>query len=94
MAKIKRKKRVKVKEKKSTFINYWKKPNFYILFAGIATLFIGYFLMAQSPWNNPLSLTVSPIVLLIAYIVIFPLSILYKKKKKIKAEENNVPRQN
>lgn len=93
MAKIKRRKRVKVKEKNSTFIDYWEKSNFYILFGGIATLFIGYFLMAQGPWNNPLSLTVSPIVLLIAYIVIFPLSILYKKKKKIKTEENNVPRQ-
>ncbi len=64
----------------SPFKNYWTKQNYYILGVGLLTVVIGFILMAQGPWDNPLSLSVSPIVLLFAYIVIFPLSILYKKR--------------
>ena len=64
----------------SPFRNYWTKENYNLLGFGILTVIIGFVLMSQGPWDNPLSLTVSPIVLLFAYFVIFPLSILYKKK--------------
>ncbi len=64
----------------SPFKNYWTKQNYYFLGFGILTVIIGFILMAQSPWDNPLSLSVSPVVLLFAYLVIFPISILYKKK--------------
>lgn len=85
MTKVKR----KIKNSKlivSPFKNYWIKNNYFLFGLGIGILIIGFVLMAQGPWDNPLSLTLSPIVLLIAYIVVFPLSILYKKKNK--AAEN------
>ena len=78
MAKVKKKKQNKII---SPFKNYWSSSNYTILSIGIVVVIIGFILMSQGPWDNPISLTLSPIVLLIAYIVIFPLSILYKKKK-------------
>ncbi|MBL1212704.1 MAG: hypothetical protein HND52_04980 [Ignavibacteriae bacterium] len=80
MAKVK--KRVKAVNKKfeSPFQNYWTKNNYILLFAGIITLVIGYFLLAQGPWDNVVSLSIAPLVLLVAYVVIFPLAIMYKKK--------------
>jgi ATP/ADP translocase len=87
MAKVK--KRVKAVNRKfeSPFQNYWTKNNYILLFAGIVTLIIGYFLLSQGPWDNPVSLSVAPIVLLIAYVVIFPLAIMYKKKNKSNGAE-------
>ncbi len=79
MAKVK-----KQKSKKgfiSPFANYWEKENYIFLAIGIISLIVGYTLMAQGEWNNSLALSVSPIVLLLGYLVFFPLSIFYKKKK-------------
>lgn len=81
-------KKKKLKSKAvSPFKNYWTKENYLILLIGFAVLIIGYFLMGQDPYDNPLSLSVSPIVLLIAYIVIFPLAIFYRKKKNESGED-------
>ncbi|MEE9431493.1 MAG: DUF3098 domain-containing protein [Melioribacteraceae bacterium] len=65
----------------SPFKNYWAKENYVLFGVGMAIVIIGFLLMAQGPWDNPLSLTVSPLVLLVAYLIVFPLSILYKSKK-------------
>lgn len=68
--------------KESPFKMYWTKTN-YILFAvGFVVLILGYFLLSADPWDGFTSLTLAPIVLLIAYIVIFPLAILFINKKK------------
>lgn len=80
MAKVVKKKRHN-KQAISPFKIEWTKENYIIAAVGLLLLIIGFFLMSQGPWDNPLSLSVSPIVLLIAYLVIFPLAILYKKKK-------------
>ncbi|PID57460.1 MAG: hypothetical protein CR986_08960 [Ignavibacteriae bacterium] len=81
MAKVKQKKGIKNKII-SPFKNYWEKSNYIIFGAGILVLVLGFFLMTNDPWDNPLSLTVAPLVLLLAYLVIFPLAILYKKDTK------------
>lgn len=81
MAKVKPKSKKQVKIISSPFKNYWSRSNYFLLALGILILIVGFILMAQSPWDNPLSLSISPIVLLAAYIIILPLSILYKKKK-------------
>lgn len=65
----------------SPFANYWQKENYIFLALGIFSLILGYVLMAQGEWDNTLSLTISPIILLIAYLVFFPLSVFYKKEK-------------
>jgi hypothetical protein len=81
MAKVKR----KVKKEKKTFVSpfkdYWTKENYIIFAVGFIVVFIGFLLMSQGPYDNPVSLHISPIVLLVAYLIIFPLSILFKKKK-------------
>ena len=86
MAKIK--KRTK-QSSQSPFRDYWSKNNYLLIGLGLLTLIIGFLIMGQGEWDNPISLTVSPIVLLLAYIVIFPLAILYKKKKNNQSEAAN-----
>jgi uncharacterized membrane protein YesL len=87
MTKIK--KRVKTSNKViiSPFQNYWTKSNYILLGIGIAVLILGYLLLAQGPWDNPVSLTIAPIVLFVAYIIIFPLAIMYKKKSNISGND-------
>lgn len=93
MAKKVTRKRKNVKSSApSPFKNYWQKENYLLLLAGLLVLLLGNFLMAQAPYDNPLSLTVSPIVLLIAYIVIFPLAIFYKKNKSDEEKKEDVSR--
>ncbi len=86
----KRIKRTKKLSKSGTspFKDYWQKSNFNILFAGIALLIIGFYLMALSPYDSFFSLTLSPIILIIAYFVVIPASIFYKGKNKSVEEEN------
>lgn len=81
MANVKKKIRSKTKPAGSPFKNYWNKTNYIIFGVGLALLLLGNFLMTRGPWDNPLSLTISPIILVIAYLVVIPLSIFYKKKK-------------
>lgn len=71
-----------IKETKKSFTSpfqeYWTKKNYFLLGTGLAVLILGYFLMAQAPWDGFFSLNLSPIILLIAYLVIIPISILLK----------------
>jgi hypothetical protein len=53
------------------------RKNLYILGIGLALLVIGYILMVQPPVNGFVSLTLSPIILLIGYLVVIPYAILY-----------------
>ncbi len=82
MAKSKRRNIQNSVKKASPFVNYWTTKNFVLLFAGLAVVLLGFILMAQGPWDNPLSLTVSPLVLLVAYLVIIPAAILFSGKKQ------------
>jgi purine-cytosine permease-like protein len=82
MAKVKKRIKSKNKNIESPFKNYWSRNNYFILIAGLITIFVGFYFMNQGPWDNPLSLTVAPIILLIAYIVIIPLAIYYRKAPK------------
>jgi hypothetical protein len=48
---------------------------------GIVMLIIGYSLMMIGPHDSFFSLTLSPIILILAYIVVLPYSILKKNRK-------------
>lgn len=50
--------------------------NMRIIFAGIATIVIGYLVMYFSPTMSTMALTVSPIILLLGYCVIVPIGIM------------------
>ena len=56
------------------------KTNYILFIAGLFVLILGYVLMGTGELNSTQSLTVAPIILLIAYLVIFPVSILYRDK--------------
>jgi membrane protein YdbS with pleckstrin-like domain len=84
MAKRVNKKNVR-KAKKSlhgSFNVYWTKKNYLILSAGLAVIIIGFFLMSIGPWQSFPSLFISPILLVIGYLIILPAAVLYRSKEK------------
>ncbi|SHM52802.1 MULTISPECIES: hypothetical protein [unclassified Fibrobacter] len=60
------------------------KKNLILIGIGILLLVIGFICLATGPADNPVSLSVAPIILTIAYVVIIPLGILYSGKEKDK----------
>ncbi len=79
MAKIVEKK-PKPRQKKVEGIVIGKK-NIYLFLTGLISIIIAFILMAQPPVNGFLSRTLAPIILVIAYLVIIPISLLIKDKK-------------
>lgn len=63
--------------------------NYYIIGTGLAIIFAGYFALSASPWDNPIALTLAPILLVIGYCIVIPFGIIYKKKKT--AAPENTP---
>ena len=69
----------------------YSKNNFLIFGLGIVVIIIGYMLMStgisdeashQTAWNNPLAVSVAPVVLVIGYCVIIPYAILRMFRNK------------
>ncbi len=87
MAKLKRTYRENPKTKTSPFKDYWNKINFTLLFISIGLLVLGYFVMSIGSWDNSASLSISPLILLAVYVILFPLVILITRKTE-KKEEN------
>lgn len=56
------------------------KRNLLILSIGILTIIVGFVLMSQGPVDGFLSRTLAPIILVVAYLVIIPISIIAKNK--------------
>lgn len=89
MAKAIKKSNVKtIKKLPSPFFIYWDKTNYILLLLGAALLVIGFYVMSIDPWNSTASLVISPIILFVAYVIIFPLAILFRKKSKKENESN------
>ena len=84
MAKTIKKKPLRTTKKAlaSPFSIYWTKQNYFILVTAAVLLIIGYFVMSIDPWNSTPAIVVSPIILLIVYILIVPAAILYSTKAK------------
>ncbi|MBX7151442.1 DUF3098 domain-containing protein [bacterium] len=57
--------------------------NYYIFFAGILVIIIGYICMNTGPVYGAISMTIAPILVSIGYLVLIPLSILYRKKENL-----------
>ena len=75
-----------IKQTKKTSVSpfniYWDKKNYYLLALGLVVTIIGFYFMTIGPWNSFSSLVISPIILFIAYVIIFPLSIFLRIKKE------------
>jgi membrane protein YdbS with pleckstrin-like domain len=58
---------------------------------GLVSTIIGFYFMTIGPWDSVSSLVISPILLFIAYIIIFPLSMFLRKKtEKAQTQENEI----
>ena len=75
----------------SPFSIYWSKTNYYFLLLGFVIIILGFYFMSIGPWNSTTSLVLSPILLIIGYVLVFPASILYKKRtiKESSQEDKN-----
>jgi sulfite exporter TauE/SafE len=83
MAKTVKKRTSKTSKKHhvSPFGIYWEKRNYLFFSAGIILVIIGFYFMSIGNWDSFESLVISPVILFIAYIFIFPLSMTSKKEK-------------
>jgi FtsH-binding integral membrane protein len=84
-----------IKQTKKTSVSpfniYWEKKNYYLLALGLLVTIIGFYIMTIGPWDSFSSLVISPIILFIAYVIIFPLSIFFRKRKeKVQNQENKI----
>ncbi|MCK9424691.1 MAG: hypothetical protein M0Q21_01475 [Ignavibacteriaceae bacterium] len=70
----------------SPFSIYWSKTNYIILALGVVLSVLGYYFLSIKPWNSTASLYLAPIILILVYLVFFPLSILIKKKETTEQE--------
>ena len=60
------------------------KKNIILIALGVLLLIIGFICLATGPADNPVSLTVAPLILVVAYLVVIPVGILWKGKKQDK----------
>jgi hypothetical protein len=58
------------------------KANYLILTLGFVLLIVGYFALSRGPAENALSLSVAPVLLVLAYCVLVPIAIIRKTKDK------------
>lgn len=61
-----------------------KKKNLLLIGIGVLLLIIGFICLGTGPADNPVSLTIAPLILTLAYVVIIPLGILFNGKKQDK----------
>ncbi len=67
------------------------RSNLIIFIVGLVVIAAGFYLLSLPPWNNPLSLSVAPVVLLIGYLVIFPVAIFYGSRSRKSPEADSKP---
>ena len=62
--------------------NFFGKINYLGLLLGACLLALGSFLLGRGPADNKIALNVAPFVLLLAYAVVLPLSIMLGREKE------------
>ena len=74
----------KKEEKNIHLFEGWtfSKKNYVLGGIGLATIIFGYVVMASGTVNSFQSLTLAPIMLFIGYLIIIPIALLYRDKKK------------
>ncbi|HIB29195.1 MAG TPA: DUF3098 domain-containing protein [Candidatus Marinimicrobia bacterium] len=74
----------KKEEKNIHLFEGWtfSKKNYVLGGIGLATIIFGYVIMASGTVNSFRSLTLAPIMLFIGYLIIIPIALIYRDKKK------------
>ena len=74
----------KKEEKNIHLLEGWtfSKKNYVLGGIGLATIIFGYVIMASGTVNSFQSLTLAPIMLFIGYLIIIPIALIYRDKKK------------
>ncbi len=62
--------------------NFFTKINYLGILIGVLALVIGFFALSRPPVTGFMTMTFAPILLTIAYCVIFPLAIMLRGSKK------------
>ena len=60
----------------------FSKTNYVIGAIGVVTIILAYFIMASGTVNSFRSLTLAPVMLFIGYLIIIPIALIYRDKKK------------
>ena len=76
-----------IKRKSQTEHLPFTKTNYRILLVGLLVIVLGYYALAQEPWDGTMPLVVAPILLVLGYCVIIPVGILYRKKQEVEGAE-------
>ena len=72
---------MKAKNKQSVkFLWPYKRKNYLLFGVGVFAIIVGYLIMYLGEVNSFQSLTLSPILLFIGYIIIIPLALVYREK--------------
>ena len=76
--------REKTQKKSSLIAQYlpFTRENWILFFVGLAVLILGYVALSWGHWDSWMSLNMAPFLLVLAYCVIFPVAILYRKREK------------
>jgi hypothetical protein len=61
--------------------------NYQLFGIGLLILIVGYIALSRGPWNSFWSLTLAPILLVLAYCVLIPVAILYRKRQNKQEDE-------
>ncbi|MBI2795009.1 MAG: hypothetical protein HYX66_10220 [Ignavibacteria bacterium] len=76
-------KQTKTAKQKVSWIHPWTRRQYVVIGIGVAVIITGFFMLAASintSWDNPLSVNVAPVVLVIGYCVIIPIGIMIARK--------------
>ena len=74
---------VKKKKEDSGLFNSWSftKTNYRLFLLGIIIIIAGYWIMATGETESFQAVKLAPVILIIGYCVVLPISILYRAKK-------------
>lgn len=65
----------------------YTKTNYQIFGVGLLVIISGYIIMAMGEVYSFQALTIAPILLFIGYLVILPISLVYREKKQLKKDQ-------
>ena len=71
------------KDESGNLFNSWSytKINYILFVSGILMIILGYIIMVTGETNSFQSLSLSPVILLIGYLILIPASLIYKEKE-------------